>query len=176
VTPPQASDQHSRARSRPFWSSWGLRLLILVGLWLYLPAEAFDRDDKTGFDKAVFLQFQCSDSPWSAHRSGPAPPHPQSSDGPSTWGALISSASAWAAAPLPSGLDGPPDHQVQLLRASCLCARSRLDESHRPWQEQQASILDATNRPSRGFIVRGEGGCFFDGMYASAVLPKAILR
>lgn len=132
-----------------------VRLIIVVGLWMYLPLEAFDGDAPVGFDNAVLR-----DCDFFGRSDSGLTPTPSSPSGPPLWRALPASVLG-AAALLPPVLPEVPDHQLRRLRASCLCARSRLDESHRFWQEQQASILDATSRPSHGSIGRGEGGFVF---------------
>ena len=135
-----------------------LRLLFLAVLWVYLPLEAFDADADVGLEDAVV---QCG-SPRDLSQSSvtPGPPSPA---GPAIGPARLS-VSWGAAASAPGALHGALDHQVRLLRASCLCARSRIGELTLACRARGRDLfivyVDASSGSSHGFTSCGEG-CFF---------------
>ena len=97
----KASGQQARGASRV---TWCLRLLVLAGLWLYLPLEALDADADMGFEEAVP---QRGDS---VCLSGtPDTPLPASPTGPPIWRASFSLTLA-AAALLPPALHTAAGH------------------------------------------------------------------
>jgi hypothetical protein len=104
-------------------------MILLAWLWFFLPLEAFDADADVGLDEAIL---QGGDSLRSSHSI--VPPNPHGLGGPPIWRAL-SSVRPGAMTSLPPDLNGPVDRQAQLLRASRLCARSRIAKP--PWPPQQ---------------------------------------
>ncbi len=162
----KASGQQARGASRVVWR---LRLMILAGLWLSLPLEAFDADADVGLDEAVLQDFgaRCASPSGSALVSG-------SSAGPPTWCTLRAVTLA-AAVPLARASGDPGNRQLSHLRASRLCARSRIAETPCPLQQQ----LRTRNRvvSSRSFTDRlaVEGGFFYEevrGRKINADRPK----
>ena len=110
---------------------WLLRLLVLAGIWIYPPAEAFDGDADVGFDEVLVeaIHSRCGlESITPQHPSAPNPP---------AWRDVTSLRPG--ATPLVGKPDGPAIRQARLLRASRLCACSRLRDGPVSWQGQVTS-------------------------------------
>ena len=100
---------------------WALALLVLGWLALWLPAEAFDGDGRGGLGEA--LVGSC-DSATVFGGMAPAPPASPNLPASPDLTSMRPVASLVAGKP-----NGPAGHQSILLRASRLCARSRIDEA-----------------------------------------------
>jgi len=149
----KASGQQARGASRV---TWCLRLLVLAGLWLSLPPEAFDADADVGLDEAVLQDFGalCTSPSGSALV-------PESSAGPPTWCTLRPVTLA-AAVPLSHALGDPVNRQLWHLRASRLCARSRIAEPPCPLQQQVRTRNLIVSSRSFTDLSAVEGGFFYE--------------
>jgi hypothetical protein len=132
-------------------------MILLAWLWFFLPLEAFDADADVGLDEAIL---QGGDSLRSSHSI--VPPNPHGLAGPPIWRAL-SSVRPGATTSLAPDLNGSVDRQAQLLRASRLCARSRIAKP--PWPPQQQVRTRNLVVSSRSFtdLLAVEGGFFLRG-------------
>ncbi len=134
-----------------------LRALVLAGLWLYFPLEAFDADAIVGLDDAVL---QSSNPISSCTSSGATTWH--ISGGPPIWRPLPP-ARVVAATPLLLDAHGPGHREIRRFRASRLCARARIAEPSLALSGGQIGnpYLDTSSRPFHGSSSRGEGGRVF---------------
>jgi len=110
-----------------------LRLLALSLMCLCVPFWAFDASSDEGLDEAIIRScdsFRVPRSGVAPMRDGPA--------GPPMW-SDVPSVSRLLETLLPPDLNGPSDRSAQFLRASRLCARSRIDK---PVGVQQSCTMD----------------------------------
>ena len=149
----KASGQQARGRSRV---TRCLRLLLLAGLWLYLPLEAFDAEADVGLDEAVLQDFGAL----CASPSG-STLVPDSSAGSPTWCTLRPVTLA-TAVPLSRASGDPVNRQLWHLRASRLCARSRIAELPCPLQQQVRTRNLVVSSRSFTNLLAVEGGFFYE--------------
>jgi len=131
---------------------WLLRLLVLAGICIYVPVEAFDGDAEVGLDDALIQTFDSRLDFKGITSQHPTPP------GPPAWH-QVTSLGLMVGAPAPSP-SSPAVCQTRLLRASRLCPRSRIGDAHSPPQEgvaprgpDEADALLTASRPAgRAFI------------------------
>ena len=114
------SDTSRREESEIRRSTQVLRLLVLGLICLSIPLSALGADPDDGFDEAVIQRCDSFRSP----RSAMAPP-PEGPTGLPIWNDLPSAIRLLETLLAPD-LNNLPDRHAQLLRASRLCARSRI--------------------------------------------------
>jgi len=160
----KASGQQARGRSRV---TRCLRLLLLAGLWLYLPLEAFDAEADVGLDEAVLQDFGAL----CASPSG-STLVPDSSAGSPTWCTLRPVTLA-TAVPLSRASGDPVNRQLWHLRASHLCARSRIAEPPSPLQQEVTTRNLGVSRRSFTDLLAVEGGFFYEKSAGTRPTPTA---